>query len=376
MSQPYDHIKQAGVVADHIGEILGSGVGLVAGIAPAAYLAYSDKPIEDYWPALILPSLISPIGGRLGALFDSNRLNKKVEGKSIEDYRYSKDKLKELGLSKEQIDEILKYPLHTKKAALKQALEVHDKEFFAFRPISATIGKVLADPSYEKVLGIPTNTASLDNPEIAAYLKTVEKHPALKNVSVHLGSTRMLDKLMGIWKNENSEFVDKLYASATLPYASFWEALARADHFDPNSNSITLYHDSPAVLAHELGHALDYNTAEDKDLWRQLYTVQNPVPQEYLASNLAINKLTENYFINKANFKNKQALLNLFAQAHQLEKALATYSKVYGNKGLAESVKKQDSKAKTSLEFFLSHPKYAKKVKALMKKHKIKVEQI
>lgn len=373
MSQPYDHIKQAGLFSDHAGGIVGGNLGFLAGLAPFAITAFSSpSDLPRLAPLIPFPFVLGSAGTLLGsALIDTPRLKKKVQGKTMDDYRFSKAELKELGLSKEEINEILKYPTHTKKAAIKAALDVKDKEFFLFRPVSATLGKILADPAAKKIMGIPTETASLKNTELQTYIDSVKDHPSLENVAVYLGSSRVLDKLKRIWKNENNSLMDKLYTSATLPSNSFWEALGRVDHFDPSSNTLTVYHDSPAILAHELGHALDYNTAKEKDLWRQLYSAQNPVPQEYLASNLAVNKLTENLFKDKVKLKDKQSISDLLEQAQQLEKALSTYGKVYGSYGVADSVKEQDRKAKTALEFFLSHPKYAKKIKALLKKHKL-----
>jgi hypothetical protein len=368
-------IKQSGFVSDHIGGIVGSGLGFTLGALPAITAAGLGRPVEEYWPTVFLPFMMSPFLGSVGSsLIDSPRMLEKVRGKTINHYRQSKEKLKEMGLSKEELNEILKYPVQAKEAALKQALDVQDKEFFAFRPVSATVGK-LNDQFYEKALGIPTNTASTDNAEIQNYLESIKDHPALKNVSVHLGSSRPIDKLFKIWQNEDNEFVDKLYASATLPTAELGSAFFRSDHFDPNSNTVTVYHDSPAVLAHELGHALDYNTAQDKNLFRQIYSASNPVPQEYLASNLAVNKLTDTYFKDKANLKNKLALINLMQQAEQLERALGTYVANFGTHGVSKHIISKDKKAKTALEFFLSHPKYAKKIKSLIKKHKIKINK-
>lgn len=59
------------------------------------------------------------------------------------------------------------------------------------------------------------------------------------------------------------------------------------------------------------------------------------------------------------------------SEAQQLENALNSYIDVYGKDGLENSVNNKDRKAKSSLEFFLSHPKYGKRIKALMQRHKL-----
>jgi NTP pyrophosphatase (non-canonical NTP hydrolase) len=364
-----DSVKVSGVVTDHIGAILGSGLGLAAGTAVPIIAGMQTGQLV--YPTLLMPFIGSGLGGAVGQQFDEFRLKKKIRGKTIHDYRFSDKELKDLGFSKQQIDEILKHPTHTKKSFLKYALEVNDKENILFRPVSGILGKVLSDPLYTANIGIPSETASLENKTIKNYIESLKDHPGLKDVTVNLGSTRLLDKLYGIWNNSNNPIEDKLYHSITLPNATFWEALNRADHFDPISNTVTVYHDSPGVLAHELGHALDYNTAKDKELWRRMYFAKGPIPQEYLASNLAVNKLTEDFFKDKGNLKSKEKLQSLMSEAQQLENALNSYIDVYGKDGLENSVNNKDRKAKSSLEFFLSHPKYGKRIKALMQRHKL-----
>jgi hypothetical protein len=282
--------------------------------------------------------------------------------------------LKDQGLSRKEIEEILKHPLHVrdkgKKASVKSALEVSDKENILFRPLSASLGR-LGDPALGNVLGVPTHTASLEDKGIKRHLDSVKGHPALKDVAVHLGSMRLLDRLARIWGNDRNDFLDKLYGTGTLPITAFRSGMGRSDHFDPISNTVTVYHGSPAILAHELGHALDYNTSKDADTWRRLYFAKSPVNQEYLASNLAMNRLAEDLLADRKRSKDRKEVQELSDQARQLAKALGTYRTAFGDTDAMRSMVGRDASSASDLEFLVTNPKILKKVKALVRRHKV-----
>jgi hypothetical protein len=360
-------VKSSGFFTDNLGAFTGTLLG-AGGTAAGLYYGNNGKISPK------MPLLGGMLGASLGALVDIARMRKKLEDKDMSSYRMSVKELKKLGLSKAEIDDILKHPLHTQKmpknAHVKSALEVEDKENVLFRPLSSTLGR-LSSIGLGHSLEVPTHTASLEDEGIKRHLRSIKDHPALKNVGVHLGSVRMFDRLKRTWKNDKTDFLNKLHSTLTLPMTGLSSALSRADHFDPISNTVTVYHGAPSILAHELGHALDYNTSKDVDAWRRLYFNKSPVNQEYLASNLAMNRLTADLLADKKRSKDPKAVKELADQARQLRKALDSYREVYGDDMAMRRMTHRDSKTPGDIEFLSTNPAVLKKIKVLLKKHKI-----
>lgn len=92
---------------------------------------------------------------------------------------------------------------------------------------------------------------------------------SLSDTKVYLGGPAILDRLKRVWKNKRTGVLAKLFGTIGSPASSIVSALHRSDHYDPLSDSVALYSDNPAVLTHELGHAIDFNKlrnpAKDKD---------------------------------------------------------------------------------------------------------------
>lgn len=93
--------------------------------------------------------------------------------------------------------------------------------------------------------------------------KMEESNPEeLRDVVVHLGGTRNLSDALRTVTNRNIGIFSRIGNTLRLPVRIMASTMAnndRADHYDPDSNAVTLYGDNPAVLTHELGHAIDYN---------------------------------------------------------------------------------------------------------------------
>ena len=87
----------------------------------------------------------------------------------------------------------------------------------------------------------------------------------------------------------------KLVGTVLWPLGELVRALMRADCYDPFAHTVILYHDDPALLTHELGHAQDFA----QRTWRFLYILARvllpPVLfyQEWLASRKGIANLNQ-----------------------------------------------------------------------------------
>lgn len=67
------------------------------------------------------------------------------------------------------------------------------------------------------------------------------------------------------------------------------------DHYNPYSNTISIYSDIPAVALHEGGHAKDSNSRKNKGLYAAIYAIPGvPLYHEAVASNEALSYLREN----------------------------------------------------------------------------------
>ena len=103
---------------------------------------------------------------------------------------------------------------------------------------------------------------------MAAMLK--ENPNQLNDVRVNLGGPRYIHDIRRALTNSRTfPLLRPLYA-LTTPVTDFVTNIARSDHYNPLNNTVTLYSDNPAIMSHELGHAIDINSwglggARDKE---------------------------------------------------------------------------------------------------------------
>lgn len=87
-----------------------------------------------------------------------------------------------------------------------------------------------------------------------------QRPDALSDTKVYLGGVGSWDRLKRTWKNKRTTLLSKLLGTVSIPATSVMMNLTRGDHYDPVSDTVALYSDNPAVLTHELGHAIDMNS--------------------------------------------------------------------------------------------------------------------
>lgn len=92
------------------------------------------------------------------------------------------------------------------------------------------------------------------------------RHKHALNLSINTG------KGSGAWhdikrtfRRKDKSLIGKLLAIPTIP-ASLAAKFSGSDHYDPNSHSVNVYGKSPAVLAHEIGHAISQSSAKHPTL--------------------------------------------------------------------------------------------------------------
>lgn len=166
------------------------------------------------------------------------------------------------------------------------------------------------DDSYTR--GTITGRLRKDDIKAQLYKKILEKmeeqNPEeLKNVVVHLGGTRNISDALRTITNRKVGIFSRIGNVIRLPgrlLTSTVGNVARGDHYDPMSNAVVLYDDNPAVLTHELGHAIDYNRYKGWGRWRKNFNYAlNAVKDEAEA-----NKVSEEAIVNA--FKDNPKVLS------------------------------------------------------------------
>jgi hypothetical protein len=177
----------------------------------------------------------------------------------------------------------------TKYELSKSAVEVFEDKPMWQRPVSSTVGR-LTSPLVALMLGVP------------AAVKPGPTKEDLENVSsryeddmddielaMYPNYVNPLENIKRIWKRRKLGLTGKLLGTILQPTNAISAALGRADHYDPFAHSVTSFISDPAIEAHELGHAKDFQERKLKTL----YTLARALPpvmlaQEYEASRRAV----------------------------------------------------------------------------------------
>lgn len=100
----------------------------------------------------------------------------------------------------------------------------------------------------------------------------------LGDVVVHLGGNRTIQDSFRKLTNRHSSAREKIRGLLHLPSNLLTTTLynsGRPDHYDASANTVTLYSDNPAILTHELGHAIDFNQKAKPDRYKYVFTKKN-----------------------------------------------------------------------------------------------------
>lgn len=87
-----------------------------------------------------------------------------------------------------------------------------------------------------------------------------EKYPdELAQTKVQLGGHDMGEVFRRTWNDTRQLPGFRHLDAVTSPLIGLATSLGRADHYNPTTDTVTVYSDSPGILRHELGHAVDHN---------------------------------------------------------------------------------------------------------------------
>lgn len=178
------------------------------------------------------------------------------------------------------------------------APEILDKKKIYARPVSATLGRLPAAllAAYVGTTAPFKKGPSASSKKTADILKD-EAYKDMDDVAVSLGSGRPFTALKRTWTNKKTSPTTKLWGTAWWPIIQAQAALTRSDHYDPYANMVVNYHEDPAILRHEMGHAEDFNARK----YPGLYSLGRLVPgvdlyQENKASKIALKRELDKAF--------------------------------------------------------------------------------
>ena len=83
----------------------------------------------------------------------------------------------------------------------------------------------------------------------------------LSGTRVYLGGPRFFEEMGRGYTNPRTSILGKALSTLTTPLNYGMSSLTRGDAYNPATDSIYSYSNSPAIFSHELGHAIDFNKA-------------------------------------------------------------------------------------------------------------------
>lgn len=177
----------------------------------------------------------------------------------------------------------------------KVAVEVQEAPPLWKRPVSGILGRAMSPLMAALLRDDAFIKKGPKAKDIQKVLKAYKGSHVPKDLKIYLNHTPYVDSLRRMWKNKKLPTSSKIIGTITSPMSAFSVAATRADHFNDVTNSISLYTNHPAVTAHELGHANDYNHPRNKSIGKNyglLYALHgDTIRQEMAASHEALARL-------------------------------------------------------------------------------------
>lgn len=149
---------------------------------------------------------------------------------------------------------------------------------------------VLADP--KRILnGFSKNEQDEIESKIRERYKNIH---FMDDLHIYFGSSGFKDQIIKYYESQNQKV--PFWEKIKLSIEDFFINSSRSDHYVPGTNTITLYSDQYSTAAHEIGHAIDFNAYEGKELTRtssqQKKGWTETLNKERIASNFAMRFMT------------------------------------------------------------------------------------
>lgn len=181
-------------------------------------------------------------------------------------------------------------------ALVKKAIKVKEPPHWALRPLSGTLGRLTNSLMYGALLGRPDLSWKKWTPErkeeIKKIVKKYEKELGLEDEGhLDVGGFRPFSQLARVWGRDDLSLLGRLLGTASVPIGGVLGALLRYDHYNPFSETATVYNVSPDQFLgrHELGHLADFAGRRFKTPYQLAYGALPffKLYPEYIASDVA-----------------------------------------------------------------------------------------
>ena len=129
--------------------------------------------------------------------------------------------------------------------------------------LGATAGRVLGVPAalvrgQEQAGQMLAGSKKEDHEAVVRDLE--RKYPEeLRHTAVRLGGSHTWDDLKRIWRNPRVGLLMRMLGTVYTPFRNLSGDLFRDNRYNPFADTVTVYGNVPAITAHELGRAVDFN---------------------------------------------------------------------------------------------------------------------
>ncbi len=165
-------------------------------------------------------------------------------------------------------------------------------------PFENTIGRINSIP-INFLLGTPEASLQSPSKKVGEEIKEKLKNTKTKGkIDVYMGHSPFFREMKRLFQNDRrTNFFLRmgLGIPSTIAGSILAGKLSRADHYNPFSESVHVYHPNKAVALHEIGHALDFDKARLPGL-KAVARILPPftLKQEWQASRNAMKYLDRN----------------------------------------------------------------------------------
>jgi hypothetical protein len=203
----------------------------------------------------------------------------------------------------------------TKYAWDKSALSIREEDPLYMRPVSGILGRAFSPLTALTMLTAAPLEPGPEKRDVENIVAALKGDKDLENTVLNLNDVHPLENLGRVWSNPKTSLLTKLWGTAASPLSDAYMALTRGDHYNPFADSATVFTNEPGIVAHELGHAQDFNSGD----YPGIYTFARTMPvignfvtpyQEYEASNRAMKTLAKTKDLSDKHLEHAGSLLS------------------------------------------------------------------
>lgn len=160
--------------------------------------------------------------------------------------------------------------------SFKQAIDISPAGAIS-KSVAGSIGRLNFAP-YALLLGQENAINHLRSADEVKHREAIDRMrkrfpKELADVGLRFEGSNITDDYRRLWNNNRITPVGKLLGGLTLPATTLSTVMSRGSHYNPFTNTATVYGDVDPITSHELGHAVDFNRVQgNQSDWRNRLT--------------------------------------------------------------------------------------------------------